>query len=389
LQQEAADLTAYLMASRDPSWEDLALPAIRAEVRDEVVRRYLEEESTLEESATRLQAMTSDAKDLFLGERSLRANGCAGCHDIPGLEDADLIGPPLHDVGRRPQRFLEASSVESVIHPKGRRGAPDYGLSNGEAAAVRIALLSWRDAEVETWRRAEQGERALALSGGRRLLWRFGCLGCHQLEGRGGALALTEPVPPQLTSVGSRLRSSWLFAYLNDPGSFPRRPWMKLRMPSFDLRPEEANDLVRFFAAHDDEPLFVASPPTPDAVDVAVGRSVAIILNCDQCHQDPTATFRAPSYQGAKLRLRPDWVVDWILDPQGEVPGTAMPVSFTAGEHGVPDSSFVIAAVSAPMFAPQMQRLLPLFDSEEDLHAYLADSRQVAAALRDYLWSRD
>ncbi len=392
-EREAADLTAFLMASREASWEELELPPADPAARDEAVRRYLEEEETIAESLLRFDAMSADEEDLYLGERALRAYACAGCHEIPGLEEASQAGPPLGAVGRRPQRLLDEQDAEALVHPSGLRGVPDYGLARREAEALRVTLLAWRDAEVDASRRAEQGEQARALAAGRRLLWRFGCLGCHQLDGRGGALALAKPEPPGLTSVGARLRSSWLFAYLNDPGSFPRRPWLRLRMPSFHLEAGEANDLVQFFAAHDGEPLFVSEPPAPERVDVEVGRSVAVILQCNRCHQgSPEAanlppSALAPSYRGARQRLRPDWVVDWILGPESLIPGTAMPLSFSSGEEGTPDSSFLVAAVSAPMFEPQLQSLLPRFASEEELHAYLSDSRRVASALRDYLWT--
>ena len=36
----------------------------------------------------------------------------------------------------------------------------------------------------------------------------------------------------------------------------------------------------------------------------------------------------APNLSLAKDRLRPEWIVDWLRDPQNEMPGTKMPSFF-------------------------------------------------------------
>ncbi len=383
-EQEAAHLAAFLMTSRDDEWDALELPAVDIAARDELVLEYLREESTLARSEARLAAMGPHERDLYLGKRSLSAYGCQGCHDIPGLEDAGPVAGPL-------------GNVAAVAHRQDRRVVPDYRMSRREADAVLADLLSRTSPAVEPWRRAGQDGEARVLSDGRRLLARYGCLGCHQLAGQGGAIAATaagrEMRPPDLTSVGARLQSPWLFAYLHDPGKYARRPWLALRMPTFHLQPEETNALVRFFSARDDEPLFTSPPPRLAKREIEVGRAVAAMLRCRGCHHDsPDAEGRpaaelAPSYRGAGERLRPDWVVDWILDPHAFIPDTEMPASFARDDRGVPDSSYLTATVSAPMFTTERLRLLPLFESETELAAYLEDAPRVAVALRDYLWS--
>lgn len=399
---EAADLTAFLMASRDPQWEDLELPAADAAAREELVRELLEDELTLAGAAARLAEMSSDEKDLYLGRRSLEAYGCHGCHRLPGLADAPAVAGPLSGAGSDPGRWLPApgeSAGTALAHrPRpGRPAAPDYGWSDGEATAVLAALLSWTPPVAEPWRRAQQGEQARNLATGRRLLAHYGCLGCHRLEGRGGAIAATlaadEPRPPDLSSTGARLQPAWLFAYLHDPAAHARRPWLRMRMPTFHLQPEEANALVRFFAAREGQPLFAAPPPAAAKRDVEVGRAVAAMLQCDACHADARDADRlataelAPSYRSLSERLRPGWVVDWILDPHRFVPDTAMPVTFDHDAAGAPDSSYLKATISAPMFGDWRARLLQHFDSEQELLAYLEDAPRVAVALRDYLWS--
>lgn len=397
---EAADLVAFLMASRDPAWDGLAMPQADAAVLDELVREYLEKELTMAESAARLADMrTTGDKELYLylGRQSLRAYGCHGCHDVPGLEDAPQVAAALVDIGQDSRRLLSADATAVLAHsPRpGRPAAPDYGLSRREADAVLVNLLSFKPATVEPWRRARQGERARLENAGRRLLDRYGCLGCHQLGSQGGAIADTladrENRPPDLTSIGSRLQSPWLFAYLHDPAKYARRPWLSVRMPSFPLQGDEAETLVRFFVAHDGASLLTAPAANPVTRDVQVGRAVATMLQCQRCHHDaPDAkdlspSQLAPSYAGSRSRLRPEWMVDWILDPQSQIPGTEMPVTFAKGADGGPDASYLTATIAAPMFNVQRRRLLPLFESEEEMLIYLADARRVSEALRDYL----
>lgn len=395
---EAADLTAFLMTRRDGAGRDLEMPLIDGVARDELVLEYLEEELSIIDGAARFAEMSREEKELYLGRRTLEAYGCHGCHDIPGFEDPAPVAGPLATIGADPRRLLADDDFLTLAHrPRpGRRTAPDFGMSRRESAAVVVNLLSFKPPAAAPERRAERGDQALALVRGRRLLERHGCLGCHAVGDRGGAIS--EAIagdahrPPTLTSAGARFKPSWLFDYLEDPSRYDRRPWLTVRMPTFDLSPEETSALVRYFAERDGEPLFTAPPPAPAPRDLEVGRAVAAMLQCGSCHagspgaEELSPRELAPVYRGARNRLRPDWAVRWILDPEGLIPGTMMPVTFGKDESRS-GSSFLTATISAPMFGAERQRLLAHFDSEDEMLAFLADERRVAAAIRDYLWS--
>jgi hypothetical protein len=51
--------------------------------------------------------------------------------------------------------------------------------------------------------------------------------------------------PPPLLRQGERVKSDWLFHFLKDVQ--PIRPWLKIRMPSFNLTQEEARLIVKWF----------------------------------------------------------------------------------------------------------------------------------------------
>ncbi len=396
--REAADLTAYLMMRRDPEWEELEPLAVAAEIRDELVLSHLQETTTIEQSHARLEAMSAAERNVFLGERSIARYGCHGCHQISGFEDAAPIAEELDGIGRKALRLLaSASRVAEMAHA--RRSAPErmpaYAMSEREADAVLVALLGRIRAPVAPGRMAGGSGDEAILAAGRRVLARYGCRGCHRIEGRGAAIGTTATgvLPPDLGVEGARVKSSWLFSYLNDPGRVVLRPWLRVRMPTFTLTAIESDALVRYFAARSGEPLFVSDPPSLAEQDVAVGRVVSVVLQCRRCHSEepesdgPAVSERAPSYRLIRQRLRPDWVVSWILDPQGWIPDTTMPESFHRDADGRPSSSFLVAAVTSPMFEDQRGRLERFFSSEEELNAYLSDAERVAAALRDYLWS--
>ncbi len=408
-QREAADLTAFLMTRRDPAWENLSLPAIDAETRDRLVLSTLARDHTLEQSQARLERMSERDKNAYLGQQTIAEYGCSGCHEIAGFEQAVAVGPTLGEASRELRGALAAPGVRNRWQASSHR--PAYRLSDGEAGAVTVALLALADDH------GTQDERTLALARGRRVLARYNCRGCHRIEGRGGlestaraassehippdhvSLDLAPPdlappdlAPPDLADTGARLKAPWLFAYLSDPGRVEVRPWLETRMPTFGLSEAESNALVRYFAERDSRSLFAAEPPLPrPEVDVAVGRVVFDMLQCGDCHQsgseEPSTPRLAPPYGMASARLRPDWVVACILDPERWLPGTSMPANFLPGEGEELDSSFLIGSIDTPIFDIDRERLLKLLGSEQALHAYLSDPERVAAALRDYLWT--
>lgn len=384
--KEAADLTAYLMSRRDPESENLEMPPMPAEARDELVLEHLRQTHTVEQSSARLEAMSERQRDFYLGERTIARYGCHGCHQIPGFGDvATLDGGDLRSLGSRLDLVLgEASGIvfhRSRLSPPAADpplSQPDYGLQTREAQTVLTALLGLR----ERGRYPSPSPRAAPLAAGRELIHRYGCRGCHRSAGSG----------PDLFMEGARVRSSWLFSFLRDPGANPVRPWLDARMPTFHLRDADLDVLVRYFADRDGSALFTSEPPAPSRQSLVVGRAVYGMLQCGRCHVDVVETgglqvsTPSPVYALARERLRPRWVVDWILDPR-RWHGAAMPVSFPPDEDGRPDSSFLAGNVTTPMFRLERDRLLRVFETEDEMGAFLDDPGRVASALRDHLWS--
>ncbi len=423
--QEAADIVAYLMSSRDPAYENLTLPQVDATVRDDLVTGYLQSTHTIEQSAAKLAAMSEGERDVYLGQATISKYGCYGCHDIAGFESAKPIGTELSEEGSKPLHLFDFGHVHDIAHTRpdwirakllaprvwdrGKEQVKDYGelykmpnfgLSEREANAVLANVLGFTKESVVTARRAAQTPADAQLAGGRRLVTRFNCQGCHLIEGEGQAIktSITDPglLPPNLAAEGSRVQSGWLFAFLHDPARVRLRPWLTARMPTFGFTDDQLNTLVAYFAARDRAEPFRSEPAAAASREVAVGEVVFGMLQCAKCHPagadaakaaGGSAGDLAPSLLLAHDRLRHDWVPLWIRDPQSFIPGTRMPSFFPADGKGHYQSPLSAQTLAAPVFAAQRSALLAQFASEAEMDSYLRDSDKVTEALRDYIWS--
>ena len=150
-------------------------------------------------------------------------------------------------------------------------------------------------------------------------------------------------VPPPLPGEGKKVQSAWLYDFLLDP--YPIRPSVVLRMPKFNMSPEESRKLVNYFAAVDgadypynfdprtrDAHLAAASADHPkrfdDALNIVIDNSY-----CVKCHLlgdfEPkgSARAKAPQLDRVFRRLRPDWTHDWVANPKRILPYTSMPTN--------------------------------------------------------------
>jgi hypothetical protein len=87
------------------------------------------------------------------------------------------------------------------------------------------------------------------------------------------------------------------------------------------------------------------------------------------------------------VRLRHDWIADWIRRPDEIIPGTRMPTNFPRDPETGGFSSPLALAIDTPAFAAQKAALLPHFQNEEALRKTMADAVALTNYLRDYIWS--
>lgn len=199
---------------------------------------------------------TSALADAAAGKGVFDAKGCAGCHYTQGPAREKTIsdqlakkGPELWYAGSKfqgewltawlatptPIRLMKFGSLTE----ENLGGHP--ALAGGDAALVGAFLMSLTsDVVVADSVRPKNNPKG-------RLIFtkKMPCSGCHQYEGRGGALAGGRS-GPTLVGAGDRLNPDWILAYLMEPKTF--KPVK--RMPVFtDLMSEKDMTNVAAYVA--------------------------------------------------------------------------------------------------------------------------------------------
>ena len=99
-------------------------------------------------------------------------------------------------------------------------------------------------------------------------------------------------------------------------------------------------------------------------------------------------TSLAPNLTLARLRLRHEWIPDWVRRPNEMIPGTRMPTNFP---HDAASGGFVSPlsqAIDTPGFAAYKTALLPYFGNDPvKLKKTMGDAVALTDYLRDYIWS--
>jgi len=376
--EEAADIVAYLSTLQNHDFDQNFLPSVNEEALDEIVFDFLAKSKTHAQADRALEAMESDDKLQYAGLKLIRHYGCYSCHNIDGFEKDKPIGTNLSEEGDKTAHDLDFGFVHvdhtnygwftqklktPRIFDEGRVKAPDeklrmpnYAFTDEEIEAVVTVLLGSVREHPEK-KAVPRTIQQLDIEGGQRLVRQLNCQGCHTIEGSGGAIQgpvkewlvqydnrdATEAgaivlsfSPPNLVGEGKKVQSAWLFDFLHAPSIV--RPWLKARMPSYDLDAADLNTLLKYFSALDDEEF-----PFENKVDTSLSikeyKAAEKLfsknyLDCAKCHivgdkmPGGSPDSWAPNFALTAKRLKPDWIIDWIMNPQKLLPGTKMPNYF-------------------------------------------------------------
>jgi cbb3-type cytochrome oxidase cytochrome c subunit len=321
------------------------------------------------EARAGLAAELAKEERVKTGEALIRKRGCFGCHEIKGFETAEKIAPDLTDFGvKRVDRLFFGEAVEvrqtwedfvfwKLKNPQIYATAlapqimPNFGLKDEEIKALRVFLKSQVDVPVPKAFERRLSDMEVAVQEGRRLLQKYNCTGCHVIEGKGGDVATfyeaPQVAPPPLVAgnlqEGEKVQATWLYEWLARPASL--RPWLKVRMPTFPVTIDEATTLSKYFAALAGKgfPYEFVRVEEYSAELVEAGRKLASkdYFDCFSCHvqgsrlpEGPPEGW-APDLGLARRRLRPEWIVKWLTDPQKVQPGVKMPSFFPGGPDDI------------------------------------------------------
>lgn len=247
-----------------------------------------------------------DPKLAAQGKALVQHYGCAGCHEISGLEDEGRIGTELTNEGSKPTERLDfALYTEDAKRgfkidgksnePRGTwydaKGFFDHKLANpavfddgkykpdpmdrlrmpkpnvtpDDINALTTFLLGSVDPQMPPEYMYKPRDRRKAIQEGWWIVTKYNCIGCHQIDiGQSTALQNLSwyqgedkaNLPPVLTSEGARVNPEWLKGFLANPSLSTTdtnrngvRSYLQVRMPTFSLSDDEIRKIVLFFEA--------------------------------------------------------------------------------------------------------------------------------------------
>jgi mono/diheme cytochrome c family protein len=298
------------------------------------------------------------------GDKLIRDYGCAGCHVIKGMEKEQKVSVSLSNIGRKRIDEIDFGDTrvphtwEDWIFNKikdARMYATDrivskmpvFALADSEIISLRTLLRGMTKDGPEEEYQQPFDKRLRALEAGRRTTHYYHCINCHQVEEIGGAVKATLDdealAPPFLGPEGSKVQEEWLHGFLQGPT--PIRPWLSLRMPTFSLTDDEIGTITTYFLAMHKSDLEIHDYKAfqPDPTIAQAGTKLFDEFQCLSCHytgtipQGKTFSDLAPNLAMAKDRLKPDWVIDWIANPDSIAPGVRMPSFYPDMQTPDPD----------------------------------------------------
>jgi cytochrome c551/c552 len=232
--------------------------------------------------------------------------GCAGCHEITGMEDASKIGTDLTQEGSKPigrfdfallytkaqdgilpdgqkdprgswydpKGFFDAKLANPAVFDEGkykpdpmdRLRMPKPNVSQQQIDDLTSFLLGSTESTLPpSYQYAPTDEQRKAIQDGWWIVTKYNCIGCHQIDIGQKTVLMGLPqfqgdnainLPPVLTSEGARVNPEWLKSFLANPALSTTdtdrdgvRQYLKVRMPTFFLSDDEIRKLVLFFGA--------------------------------------------------------------------------------------------------------------------------------------------
>src|ERR1022692_1500482 len=123
------------------------------------------------------------------------------------------------------------------------------------------------------------------LNQGRQLIVSYGCTHCHTIKQGDGTYIIPDDDPPSLKHIADKTTREWVYAWIKDPQAYAGTA----TMPNYHLSDDDARDVSAFILAQ-------STPLEPPLQPVKAG-----------------------------TKAKPEWLQDWVANPNHYDPGTMMP----------------------------------------------------------------
>lgn len=187
---------------------------------------------------------------------------------------------------------------------------------------------------------------APVISRGKELFISLGCHGCHKAKGYENLYK----VGPSLKRIGNKVDPSWLIRWIKEPNKYQPNT----QMPDFRLTDEEAISIAAFLIAQSDSKYH--DPVKYIKSNFKKGEKLFKTLGCLGCHKmRGEGSDFAPDLSNIANKVKPNWLLNWFLDPKGYNPNTIMP-KFRLSIQEANDLTTYLLTVGSKQKVPKFEK---------------------------------
>jgi mono/diheme cytochrome c family protein len=272
-------------------------------------------------------------------------------HYEPGIQQIWIPEQQITDrcttchLGLKETSLTDVSSVAFRKHPVVPHSLTEFGCTTchrGQGAATTVqeahnATEQWEQPLLPAkYIEAGCGQCHLEkltgtpfLNQGRDLIASSGCTHCHTIKRPDGTAILPTDDPPALTHIADKTSREWVFAWIKDPQSYASTA----SMPNYHLSDDDARDISAFIMAQSTatQPPLAPLKTATAAPDPAAGTTLYGQSFCASCHATQNAAGMmvggnvGPELTGIGTKAKPEWLQDWVANPDHYDPNTMMP----------------------------------------------------------------
>ncbi len=294
-------------------------------------------------------ALFSKGADLPAGSRSEQLSGILSQTQAAGFLDSSVTLPQA-PASEQAEWLIEQLNPTGALDP---HRMPDFQLSQEEAKAITIALMSLTEETVSSRKyevQATPRDLFAPQDGFGKLERTYRCLSCHSIRDSGELLA------SDLTYEGSRVNREWLYHYLNKPYSMRRT--LTIAMPIFHFPDEESKLMADYMSqVFVDTKIGADWERHRDEANVERGQQLFDEKGCIACHQlhgtggdvGPSLTTQVPEFPHGTWvgdKLNGGWIYQWLKNPQALLPETLEPNLGLTDQEALDLTAFLLSLKS-------------------------------------------